>query len=117
LIVWIDAQLSPYLARWLASEFDVEAKPVRELGLRDARDREIFLAAREAGAVVLTKESDFVLLLEQLGPPPQVLWLTVGNTSNAHLKDILPRSFSPAQRMLLNDEPVVEISEAGSTVS
>jgi predicted nuclease of predicted toxin-antitoxin system len=26
---------------------------------------------------VLTKDSDFVLLLEQLGSPPQVLWLTV----------------------------------------
>jgi len=117
LIFWIDAQLSPYLARWLTSTFDVGAKPVRELGLRDARDREIFLAAREAGAVVLTKDSDFVLLLEQLGPPPQVLWLTVGNTSNAHLKEILSRSFSPAQRMLLNGEPLVEISEAGSTVS
>jgi predicted nuclease of predicted toxin-antitoxin system len=77
LIVWIDAQLSPYLARWLSSEFDVGAKPVRELGLRDARDHEIFLAARMGGAVVMTKDSDFVLLLEQLEPPPQVLWLTV----------------------------------------
>jgi len=73
LIVWIDAQLSPYLAPWLSSEFDVEAKPIRELGLRDAGDRDIFLAAREAGAVVLTKDSDFVRLLEQFGPPPQVL--------------------------------------------
>ncbi len=51
----------------------MEAKPVRELGLRDAKDREIFLGAREAGAVVLTKDSNFVLLLEQLGPPPQIL--------------------------------------------
>jgi predicted nuclease of predicted toxin-antitoxin system len=49
-----------YLARWLSSEFGIEAKPVRELGLRDAGDREIFLAAREMGAVVMTKNSDFV---------------------------------------------------------
>ena len=51
MIFWLDAQLSPYLAPWLSSEFDVEATPIRELGLRDARDREIFMAAREAGAV------------------------------------------------------------------
>lgn len=70
MIVWIDAQLSPYLARWLSSEFGVEARPVRDLGLRDAKDPEIFLAAREAEAVVLTKDSAFVRLLEQLGPPP-----------------------------------------------
>ena len=115
MIIWIDAQLSPYLARWLSSEFDVEAKPVRELGLRDAKDREIFLAAREAGAVVLTKDNDFVLLLEQLGPPPQVLWLTLGNTSNARLREVLAKSFQAVQVLLLRGEPLVEISEADGT--
>ena len=115
MIIWIDAQLSPYLARWLSSKFDVEAKPVRELGLRDAKDREIFLAAREAGAVVLTKDSDFVLLLEQLGPPPQVLWLTVGNSSNARLREVLSKGFSTVQSLLLRGEPLVEISEVGGT--
>lgn len=117
MIVWIDAQLSPYLARWLSSEFGIEAKPVRELGLRDSRDREIFLAAREAGAIVLTKDRDFVLLLEQLGPPPQILWLTIGNTSNAHLKEALSKSFPTVQKLLRRGEPLVEISEPGSTAS
>ncbi len=111
MIIWIDAQLSPYLAQWISSEFDVEALPVRDLGLRDAKDREIFLAAREAGAVVLTKDSDFVLLLEQLGSPPQILWLTIGNTSNAHLKEVLSRSFVSAQKLLLRGEALVEITE------
>lgn len=117
MIIWIDAQLSPYLARWLTSEFDVEAKPVRELGLRDAKDHEIFLAAREMGAVVLTKDSDFVLLLEQLGSPPQVLWLTVGNTSNTRLREVLLKSFPTVQSLILRGEPLVEISEASSTGS
>ena len=75
------------------------------------------MAAREAGAVVMTKDSDFVLLLEELGPPPQVLWLTVGNTSNAHFKEILSKGFPTVQSLLLRGEPLVEISEAGSTVS
>ena len=111
------ALFSPYLLRWLSSEFEVEAKPVRELGLRDAKDREIFLAARKAGAVVLTKDSGFVLLLEQLGPPPQVLWLTIGNTSNARLKEVLSKSFPTVQSLLLRGEPLVEISEASGSVS
>ena len=111
MILWIDAQLSPYLARWISSEFGVDAQPIRDLGLRDAKDRENFLAAREAGAVVLTKDSDFVLLLELLGPPPQVLLLTIGNTSNAHLKGVLSRGFDPARELLLRGEPLVEISE------
>ena len=111
MILWVEAQLSPHLAQWISSEFGVDARPVRDLGLRDAKDREIFLAAREAGAVVLTKDSDFVLLLELLGPPPQILWLTVGNTSNAHLKEILSKSFDSVRELLSRGEALVEISE------
>ena len=111
MIFWIDAQVSPYLARWLSSEFDIEARPIRDLGLRDAKDREIFLAAREADAVVLTKDRDFVLLLEQLGPPLGVLWLTIGNTSNAHLREVLTQNLPSALELLRRDEPLVEIAD------
>ena len=49
----------------MRSTFDVEASAIRDLGLRDATDRQIFQAARaEDGAVVLTKDSDFVALVE-----------------------------------------------------
>lgn len=78
--LWLDAQLSPFLAPWLTATLGVEARAVRELGLRDAKDREIFLAAREANAVIVSKDSDFLRLLDRLGPPPQILWLTLGNT-------------------------------------
>jgi predicted nuclease of predicted toxin-antitoxin system len=37
----------------------------------------------------MTKDSDFVALLDRFGPPPQVIWITCGNTSNARLKEIL----------------------------
>ena len=61
----IDAQLSPALSLWMRSTFDVEASAIRDLGLRDATDRQIFQAARAGdGAVVLTKDSDFVALVE-----------------------------------------------------
>ncbi len=81
--------MSPAVAGWVAASFAVRAAPVRDLGLRDATDREIFMAARRAGAVVMTKDSDFVRLLDELGPPPRVIWVTCGNTSNARLKEIL----------------------------
>ena len=109
--IWVDAQLSPALAPWIASEFGFEAFSVKYLGLRDATDRAIFEAAREAGAVVITKDSDFVLLLQRYGPPPQVLWITLGNTSNARMRAILLRSFSRALDLLRSGEPLVEISD------
>ena len=61
----------------------------------------------------MTKDSDFVLLLEQLRPPPQVLWLTIGNTSNAHLKEVLSVDFASARELLLRGETLVEITEQG----
>ena len=64
--IWLDAQLAPSLAPWITEQFAVTATPVRDLGLRDARDRDIFFAARQADAVVMTKDLDFVGLLREL---------------------------------------------------
>src|SRR5438128_227443 len=81
----LDAQLPPALVAWMAATFLVDVRAVRDLGLRDAKDLEIFQAARNAQAVVMTKDSDFVELLDRLGPPPQIVWVTCGNTTNARL--------------------------------
>lgn len=108
--VWIDAQLSPAIADWLSNTFPVKAVALREIGLRDATDREIFAQAKQANAIVMTKDSDFVQLLAAYGPPPQIIWLTCGNTSNAHLKQILTRSFTQALSLLATGEALVEIS-------
>ena len=107
--VWVDAHLSPGIARWLAATFGIEAKPVRDTGLRDAEDEVIFFEARKAGAVVITKDSDFVSLLERHGPPPQVIWLTCGNTSDAELRRIFTARFREAMRLIEGGESLVEI--------
>ena len=112
MILWIDAQLSPALARWLSDTFGVTVHAVRDLGLRAAKDLPIFHAAREAGAVIMSRDSDFVLLLERLGLPPQILWVTCGNTSNARLREVLRKSFPEARARLEQGEPLVEISDA-----
>ena len=109
MIVWIDAQISPALAQWITDEFGIEAIALRTLGLRDAGDYEIFAAARNANAVVMTKDSDFLHLLEQHGPPPQTLWITCGNTSNAAMQAILRREFHRALELLEKGERIVEI--------
>jgi predicted nuclease of predicted toxin-antitoxin system len=109
MVIWVDAQLSPAIAAWLTENYVLIAHAVRDLGLREAADRAIFLAARSASVVVMTKDSDFVRLLEELGPPPQVIWLTCGNTSNARLKQILSGALPQALSLLESGEPLVEI--------
>lgn len=111
MILWIDAQLSPALAPWIAERFKVEAFSVKYLGYRNAADRQIFQAARDAGTVVMTKDGDFLRLLEQHGPPPQVLWVTLGNTSNARMKEVLVRTFERAAALLDSGEALVELGD------
>jgi predicted nuclease of predicted toxin-antitoxin system len=108
--VWIDAQLSPAIAAWISSNFAVKAVAVRDLGLREATDRQIFSAAKRENVVVMTKDSDFVLLLDRLGPPPQIIWIRCGNTSNARLKEILTRTLPKAIELLNAGERLVEIN-------
>lgn len=42
--IWVDAQLSPAIVAWITAEFGVEAKALRDLGLRDATDTQIFVS-------------------------------------------------------------------------
>lgn len=110
--LWIDQHLSRYLVGWLRARYEVEVEHFRELELHEAEDEPAFDAAREAGVVVMTKDRDFVNLLERRGPPPQVLWITCGNTSNAALKRIFEAVLEEALELLANGEPLVEISDA-----
>jgi predicted nuclease of predicted toxin-antitoxin system len=110
--VWVDAHLSPRIARLISANFPVTAQALRELGLRGAEDDEIFAAARTAGAIMLTKDSDFIGLLEQHGSPPKILWLTCGNTSDAALQEILHRHLATALGMLQGGEDLVEIGSS-----
>jgi len=106
---WLDAQLSPTLAEWIHALFSIKTVALKELGLRDAEDNEVFQAARNAGAIVITKDSDFVRLLEEHGPPPQICWITCGNTSNANLRRVLASAMPNAIALFDQGEPLVEI--------
>jgi len=110
-IIWVDAQLSPALAPWITQQFGIEAFSVKRLGMVNSNDLLIFEAARSANVVVLTKDADFALLLERLGPPPQVLWIRCGNTSKAHVQRILTATLPNAVRLLRAGEPLVEIND------
>jgi len=108
---WLDAQLPPALAKWLTETFGVEATALRELELRDASDLEIFNAARQAKAIVISKDSDFAELVYRLGAPPQIVWVTCGNASNAHIKLVLEATFRDTIKLLEAGEILVEIAE------
>ena len=110
MIIWVDAQISPSIAFWIENNFEVQASALRDLGLRDSEDLEIYNEAHKANAVILTKDSDFVSLLERFDSPPKIIWLTCGNTSNANLKIILSKTLQDAIDLLESGEKIIEIS-------
>ena len=110
--VWLDAQFSPALAVWMRQRFELEeAYAVQaDAETRALKDQDIFARAREADVVVMTKDRDFVDLVERLGPPPQVLWVTCGNTSNREMRRLLETAGPAVLALLRAGDPLVELS-------
>ena len=109
-MIWADAHISPALAKWVSAELGHPACSLRDLGPRDAKHKDIFAAARQANAVVMTKDADFAELVERLGPPPSVIWLSCGNTSNAALRDLLKTTLPRAMDLIGKGDKLVEIT-------
>ena len=88
----IDAQLPPGLARWL-KEQGFEAQHVQDLGLRQAEDEEIWMHTLKVGSVLITKDEDFAERAARNSNAPRIVWLRVGNTTNAALVEWLAPRF------------------------
>jgi predicted nuclease of predicted toxin-antitoxin system len=109
--IWLDNQLPPALAAWARAALSVECVAIRDLALQRALDLEIFRAARAAGALVMTKDADFAALVNEHGVPPQIVLITCGNTSNAHLREVLETAWPTVLAMLERGEPLVEVGD------
>ncbi|HUA17996.1 MAG TPA: DUF5615 family PIN-like protein [Bryobacteraceae bacterium] len=106
---WLDAQLSPALAPYISERFLVEVTHVGSLGLLHATDKDIYNLAKEQQVVIITKDRDFLDLSRRFGPPPQVVWVRSGNTSNAMMRYTLDGRFADVLRLLSDGEAVVEL--------
>lgn len=108
--LWLDAHLDPQLAAWIGVTFHVSAKHLSETGLLDADDLTIFKAASRLPEIVLmTKDADFIDLLNHHGPPPAVVRLAFGNASTLDTQMRLRDTLGPALEAIRQGEPLVEI--------
>ncbi len=110
--VWLDIHLSPGVGAWIERAFSVRCVMMRDLGLQRTPDDRAFALARDAGAIIMSKDVDFVRLVERHGPPPSVIRLTCGNTSNEHLCSLLASSLARALDLIRDGEALVEIGDA-----
>ena len=104
----IDAQLPPALAQQLAARGH-QAEHVSRVGLRGASDDAIWQYAARAGAILLTKDEDFVALAEKESSGPQVVWVRLGNVTNDALWRAVGPMLDEIVRALNDGERIVEV--------
>lgn len=66
-----------------------EAIQVKEVGLENSSDFEIWEFARKNNFHIVTFDSDFYDLSVIKGIPPKIIWLRIGNTSTINIVKVL----------------------------
>jgi predicted nuclease of predicted toxin-antitoxin system len=107
--IWIDAHISPGIAAWIKETFGIEANSLRSLGLRESNDYEIFLRAKSEEVVFITKDADFLHLVQAHGAPPNVILVCCGNTTNRRLREIFANHLLSCLDRFRSGESIIEI--------
>ena len=66
-----------------------EAKQVRELGIENYSDIDIWKFAKENNYTIVTFDADFYDLSNLKGFPPKIIWLRFGNTKTDYIAEII----------------------------
>jgi len=83
-----DQNISFRLVKQISDIFP-DSKQVRELGLENATDIEIFDYAKKNKFAIVTFDSDFCNLIVLKNSPPKIIWLRTGNTTTKNLEILL----------------------------
>ena len=86
-----DENLSPRLVDTLDSVFP-ESTHIETLGMRGETDEHIWDYARDSGFVIVSKDNDFRQRVFLYGPPPKIIWLSVGNANTVSIAGLLQRN-------------------------
>jgi predicted nuclease of predicted toxin-antitoxin system len=108
----LDENLSPRLIRRLATLFP-GSQQVDHVGLHGRRDRVIWDYAGFHRFTIVSKDNDFRQLSFLKGPPPKVVWLSVGNAGTDVIGDLLERSYQRIAAFLEDPEEGLLVLELG----
>jgi predicted nuclease of predicted toxin-antitoxin system len=111
----LDANLSHRLLRRLNPVFP-GSRQVNRAGLRGRTDKAVWDWAAHHGFTIVSKDNDFRQLSFLHGPPPKVIWLSIGNAGTDEIGDLLLRS-APRIEVFLQDPEesllVIELVDSG----
>ena len=108
-----DENLSPHLVTALGASFP-DSQHVDLVGLRGQPDTTIWEYAGRQGLCIVSKDNDFRQLSFLKGPPPKVIWLSVGNAGTDAIADLLQRSLPQIEALEANPEEGLLVLESGA---
>jgi predicted nuclease of predicted toxin-antitoxin system len=104
----VDTNLPPSLVDLLVAQGHT-AQHTRDIGLAQATDRAIWQAAKAAGACIITKDEDFVLIKSFDPTGPRVVWVRIGNAVRRVLLQRLMGAWPAVVAKLEQGESIVEV--------
>lgn len=105
----LDQNLPPKLSNWFVAR-GIDAVHVRNVGLRDATDHQIWQRSLVEKRIILTKDSDFALM-SRSNPNKlvRVIWCRVGNIHNHGFLKWLDERWPKAEALLADGHIVIEL--------
>ncbi len=88
-----------------------ESKQIRELGLENSTDIEIFDFAKNNDFTIVTFDSDFCDINILKGFPPKIVWIRTGNTTTKSLKNLIRNKSDLIKLFMIEDFGCLEIVE------
>ena len=108
--IWLDTQLSPIIAKWMAEFTGFNVKSSYTLQSNSLSDLTIYNNAKEKGNVILiSKDADFPELISRLGSPPKLIVIKKGNCNNQEMWDFIKPNIVEAINILTSSD--IEIIE------
>lgn len=80
-----------------------ESIQVRNAGLENLTDIEIWSFAKENGYTIVTFDSDFYEINLLRGQPPKIIWLRCGNTNTDNLVKLFEDNFELISEFTTNE--------------
>jgi predicted nuclease of predicted toxin-antitoxin system len=104
----VDAQLPRRLARWLREQGHDAVHTLELPSGNRTSDADLCELADVRGAVIVTKDADFVVSRTLHGTPARLLIVTTGNISNAELLRVVARSLGVIEEVFV-EAALVEV--------
>ncbi|WP_282780301.1 DUF5615 family PIN-like protein [Phaeodactylibacter xiamenensis] len=108
-MILLDNNITPRLSEELEEVYPGIIH-VSQISLERAGDIEVWEYAKQEGFHIMTKDKDFVALLNQKGHPPKIIWLQLGNCTNKEIKAIIKRQETSIKYFMTSDKGVLKIS-------